>query len=158
MQVTHDFYKHSSCWDGRQLGHNIHGPKSGMLWPPFWGGELGPHVTQCGLGWGLPPYQVASWTIQPFGHNRRGPKIGEGQCPLFSWGRELGPHLTHCGQGWGLPLCRGILTHPTTWPQYTNVTERQDRAGQGMQTDRQRSDSIGRTVLQMVAQKQQHLF
>ena len=32
-------------------------------------GELGPHVTQCGLGWGLPPYQMASWSIQPFGHN-----------------------------------------------------------------------------------------
>jgi len=43
-----------------------------------------------------------------------------------------------------------ILIHPTTWPQYTNVTdttERQDR-----QTV-QWSDSIGRTVLQTVAQK-----
>ena len=30
--------------------------------PPlfFWGGELGPHLTQCRLGRGLPPYQVAS--------------------------------------------------------------------------------------------------
>jgi len=27
---------------------------------PFWEGELGPHVTQCGLGRGLPSYQVAS--------------------------------------------------------------------------------------------------
>jgi len=32
-------------------------------------GELGPHLTQCRLGRGLPPYQVASWSIQPFGHN-----------------------------------------------------------------------------------------
>jgi len=42
------------------------------------------------------------------------------------------------------------LIRPTVWPQYTNVTDRQDR------TDRQtgqRSDSIGRTVLQTVAQK-----
>jgi len=37
-----------------------------------------------------------------------------------------------------------ILIHPTVWPQYTNVADRQDR---------QRSDSIGRTVLQTVAQK-----
>jgi len=43
------------------------------------------------------------------------------------------------------------LIHPTVWPQYTNVT--------GKQTDKQdrqarhRSDSIGRTVLQTVAQK-----
>jgi len=38
----------------------------------------------------------------------------------------------------------GILVHPTVGPQYANVTDR---------TDRQRSDSIGRTVLQTVAQK-----
>jgi len=31
----------------------------------------------------------------------------------------------------------GILIHPTVWPQYTNVTDRQTR---------QRSRSIGRTV------------
>ena len=37
--------------------------------------------------------------------------------------------------------------HPTVWPQYTNVTDRQER-----QTG-QRSDSTGQTVLQMVAQK-----
>jgi len=37
-----------------------------------------------------------------------------------------------------------ILIHPTVWPQYTNVTDRQtDRTGQ---TGRQRFDSIGRTV------------
>jgi len=40
-----------------------------------------------------------------------------------------------------------ILIHPTVWPQYTNVA---DRKGQ---TDRQRSDSIGQTVLQTVARK-----
>jgi len=46
-------------------------------------GRLGPHLTQCGLGRGLPPYQVASWSIQPFGHNSHGPKLGA--VPL--WGR-----------------------------------------------------------------------
>jgi len=35
--------------------HNKHGPKIEGC-----GGELGPHVAQCGLGRGLPPYQVAS--------------------------------------------------------------------------------------------------
>jgi len=56
----------SSCWDGRPFGRDRHGPKSGegLLW-----GTLGHHLTQCGLGWGLPLYQVASWFIQPFGHN-----------------------------------------------------------------------------------------
>jgi len=35
------------------------------------------------------------------------------------------------------------LDNPAVWPQYTNVTDRQDR---------QRSDGIGRTVLQAVIQ------
>jgi len=48
-----------SCRDGRPFGHNRRGPKIGGLCP-FWQGQLGPHVTQCGLGRGLPPYQVAS--------------------------------------------------------------------------------------------------
>ena len=33
-------------------------------------GALGPHLAQCRLGRGLPPYQVASLSTQPFGHNR----------------------------------------------------------------------------------------
>jgi len=37
-----------------------------------------------------------------------------------------------------------VLIRPTDWPHYTNVTDRQTG---------QRSDSIGRTVLQTVAQK-----
>jgi len=37
-----------------------------------------------------------------------------------------------------------VLIRPTVWPQCTNVTDRQ--------TDSQRTDSIGRTVLQKVAQ------
>jgi len=50
-----------------------------------------------------------------------------------------------------------ILIRQTVSPQYTNV---RDRTGQ---TDRQQSDSIGRTVLQTVAQKlnltqQKHAF
>ena len=35
------------------------------------GSPLGHHLTQCGLGRGLPLYQVASWSIQPFGQNCR---------------------------------------------------------------------------------------
>ena len=41
------------------------GRKLGELCP-FGVGELGPHLTQCGLGWGLTSYQAASWSI----HNR----------------------------------------------------------------------------------------
>jgi len=46
-------------------------------------GELDPHVTQCGLGQGLPSYQVASRSIQPFDHNRRDENWGG--LPLRGW-------------------------------------------------------------------------
>jgi len=36
---------------------------------PFWGGDLGPHLTHCGQGRGLPAYQVSPWSVQPFGHS-----------------------------------------------------------------------------------------
>jgi len=65
---------------------------------------LGPYITQSPLGWGLPPYQVASWCIKPFGHNRNGTKLGRGSAP-FS-GRGMGPHLTQSHLGWGLPPCQ----------------------------------------------------
>jgi len=72
---------------------------------PFFGeGELGTHLTQCRLGRSLPSYQVASWSIQAFDHNRYGPKIGGGLCHFG--GGELGPHLTQCGQRRSLPACQ----------------------------------------------------
>jgi len=44
--------------------------------PPFWG--LGPHLTQRGPGIrGIPPYQVASWSIQPFGYNTPTSQTGQ---------------------------------------------------------------------------------
>ena len=77
-----------------------------QIWAENWGlcpfgeGKVGPHLTQCGQGRGLPARQVSSSCVQPFGHSA-----------------------------------------PTL------QTDRTDR-----QTG-QRSDSIGRTVLQTVAQK-----
>jgi len=40
-------------------------------------GELGPHLTHCGQGRGLPSCQVSSWSIQPFGHNTLSLEIGQ---------------------------------------------------------------------------------
>jgi len=103
--------------------------------PHLWG-ELRPHLTQCGLGRDLPPYQVASWSIQPFGHNRHGPKIGG--CAPFG-GEELGPHLTQCGRGRILSLSK-----VSSWSnqQFGHNTP----TSQTGRTDRQTSDdSIGRT-------------
>ena len=111
----------SSCWDGRSFGHNSHGPKSGGLLCPFLWGELGPHLTQCRLGWSLPPYQVVSWSIQLFGHNTHGLKSGGLLC-AFPWGGEL--TMSPGSRPTFVPS--GIFIHPTIWPQYTNVTDRQD--------------------------------
>ena len=69
--------------------------KLGRGCAPFLGGERGPYRRQCRLGLGVPPYQVASWSIQPFGHKRYGHKIVG--CALW-----VGPHPTQCGQGRGL--------------------------------------------------------
>jgi len=49
--------------------------KSGGCCAPLHGGELGPQLTQCHLGRGIPPYQVVSWSIQPFSQNRHAPKV-----------------------------------------------------------------------------------
>ena len=49
------------------------------------GAELGFRLTQCGLGRGLLPHLVASSSIQPFGHDKHGPK-SEGCAPSKSGG------------------------------------------------------------------------
>jgi len=84
--------------------------------------------------------------MQPFGHNRYGPKIG-GLCPPFFWGSGSPFNTMWPGPrpSW---MPSFILIPPAVWPRCANVTDSTDR-----QTDRQRSDSTGRSVLQTVAQK-----
>jgi len=94
------------------------------------GVELGFHLTQCCPGRGLVRIGIlihpAVWPQQTWA------KMG-GAVPPFGGSlsntKSPGPRST------SMPSF--ILIHSTVWPQYTNVTERQDR---------QRSDSIGRTV------------
>jgi len=78
-QLSSKSYKSSAVAEmGDHLATIDMGEKCrGLLCPFQWGGELGPHLSQYGLGRGLPPYQVASWTIQPFGHNT--PTLQTGQ-------------------------------------------------------------------------------
>jgi len=54
----------SSCWDGRPFDHNRHGVDVPLL------GGAGSPSNIMWPGPRLPPYQVVSWPIQPFGHNR----------------------------------------------------------------------------------------
>jgi len=51
---------------------------------PFFGRELGPHLTHCHLGRGLPSYQVASWM---------------GHLAAIDMGRKLRGSATFLGRG-----------------------------------------------------------
>jgi len=99
----------SSSWDGRPFGHNRHGQKIGSCAP--FGGGAGFHVTQCGLGRGLPSYQVASDPSSRFATHTDEPKFN-GLCPL---GVKLLPGLRPT------TVPSGILIHPSVWPQQTSA-------------------------------------
>jgi len=110
------------------------GRKIGVCVPIFFGGgEAGPHLTQNGLDRGLPSYQVAPGSIQPFVRNRHmGRKLGA--VPLLGTGARspsntmwLGPRPTYASC-----VPSFIWIRPTVWPQYINVT---DRTGQRDRTD-----------------------
>jgi len=80
-----------------------------------------------------------------------GRKLG-GCAPLVRG--ELGPHLTECGQADAYLRAKFHLDPSkrlSTIHQRHRQTDRTDR--QERQTDRQRTDNVGRTILQMVAQK-----
>ena len=96
--VLSGIFIHPAVWPQQTWAENW-----GLLCPFFWRG-LGPHLTQCGLGRDLPPCQMASWSIQPFGHNRHRLQIiwmqaepapinfeSGGCCAPFRL-EELGPH------------------------------------------------------------------
>jgi len=74
-KCTHIEYTSSSVAEMGDRGHNRHGPKEGAA-VPISERELSPRLTQCGLGRGLLPYNVASSSIQPFSRNRHGLKTG----------------------------------------------------------------------------------
>ena len=63
----------------------------------------GSHLTQCGLGQGPPPCQMSSSSIQPFGHNGHGPKIGEGLVPYLTV-------LAYLRTKWHLDPCNLLAT------------------------------------------------
>jgi len=134
-------------------------PSGILIHPAVWSQQTWPKIGGCapflgGGGAGSPSntmslgsrstflLRVASWSIEPFGHNRYGPRIGGGLCPFK--GRAPGS-LSHTM--WPVPRPNRMpsftLIRPTVWPQYTNVTDRTDST-----VYIQRSDSTGRTVLQ----------
>jgi len=63
------------------------GRKVGALLCPFPWRELGPRLTQCHLGRGLPPYQVVPDPSSHFATIDIGRKVGGLLCP-FPWGES----------------------------------------------------------------------
>ena len=89
------------------FGHNTWAEKWGLLVPPVLGEavswELGPHLTQCGLGRGL--YLPIKWHLDPSSRlatTDMGQKLG-----VVPFGEgELCPHPTQCGWCRDLPPCQ----------------------------------------------------
>jgi len=115
---------------GDRLATTDMGRKVGDCCAPFHGG-LGPHVTQCQLGRGLP---LTKWHLDP-----------SSRLATIDMGRKLGAAVYFWGEGAGSPsntmwpgprptsVLSGILIPPTVWPQYINVT---NRTGQDMAVNR----------------------
>jgi len=92
---------------------------------PLWL-ELGPRSVQCGVGRGLLPYQATSSSIQPFGHNRHGPKIGWGGCALFL-GVAVSTSNTMSCRLRPASVPSGILLYAAVWPINQSINLFTDR-------------------------------
>ena len=108
-------------------------------------GELGPHLKQCGL---VEAYLLTKWQLDPSSRlaTIHGPRSAGAAVPPF-WGDGSPSNTMSPGLG-PTSMPSFILIHPTVWPQYTNVTDRQDRR------DRQTTDRYHRANrFQTVAQR-----
>jgi len=77
---------------------------------------LGPHLTQSPPGWGLPPCQVPSWSIQPFGHNKHGPKIW--LLPFLGRGKGSPCNTKSPRRPRPTSISSSILIYVSIWPQW----------------------------------------
>jgi len=136
-----------ASWSIQPFGHNRHGPKiEGAV--PLWGGQLGPHLTQCRLGRRLPPLpngifiRPAVWPQQTWGEN----------WGCLFWGGVAGCPFKHNVAGAEAYLRAKFHLDPSNRFGHNTQMSQTGQTHRERQTDRQRSDSIGRTVLQTVAQ------
>jgi len=67
----------------------------------------------------LPQCQISSWSIEPFGDNRHGPKLGGGAVPPFLWKGAATPSNTMSPGPRPTSVPSGILIHSAIWPQQT---------------------------------------
>jgi len=121
------------------------GLKLGAVHIPFWRGgvgfpsntkSLGPRPTSIPSGILI---HAAIWPQQTWAEN------GGALSPF--WGEELGRHLTQCGHGLR-PTCMPSFILRSVHP-FGHIDQRHRQTDR---QNRQRSNSIGRTVLQTVSQ------
>jgi len=97
-------------------GHNRYGPKRGDAVPLSRGGGAG---SPSNTLWPGPrstsvPSTILIWSVQPFGHNRHGAKIGG----LPFWGRGArSPSIRMPLRLRPISVPSGILIHQVVWPQ-----------------------------------------
>jgi len=111
---------HTKCH--LDLSSRLATPDMGRKWwsCALFGGDLGPHVTQCGLGRVLPLYQLESCSTQTFCHNRHRPKNRGGCCALFGgWGGAGSQSNTTLPELRPTSVSSGILIYLAIWPQWT---------------------------------------
>ena len=65
----------------------------------------------------IPPCQVPSRSIQPFGHNKYGPKIRGGLRPLYGEGGAGSPSNTKSPGPRPIAIPSGVLIYAAIWPQ-----------------------------------------
>jgi len=123
--VPSGIFIHPAVWPQQTWAENWGGAV------PILGGELGPHLTQCRPGRGLPLSQLPSTTlIHPAIWPQRTWAQKLGAVPLLEVGaRSLSKTMLPELRPTSMPSF--ILIHPTVWPQYTNVTDRLDRTDNG---------------------------
>jgi len=130
------------------------------VWPQHVGQNWGCYATPLWGRAGFPSNMMSPWprsTSLPSGiliHPAVWPQKtwtkNWGLFPFFGEG-GLGPHLKQCGRGRGLPACQvySSVIEPFGHNTLMSQTDR---------TDRQRSDSIGRTILQTVDHKHRNMI
>jgi len=94
------------------------GRKLGGGCASFRDGELGLHLTQCRLGRGLAPYQVASSIHRAVWPQYTRAKIVWWGCAFFSGGAGS-PSNTKSPGTRPTSIPSGVLVHPAVWPQQT---------------------------------------
>jgi len=114
VRVTNN--KNSAVAEMGDRGHNRHGPKRERVAVPF-RGKLGPRLIslQCGLGRGLPPYQVAS--IHPSSRMAMIINMNRKLGAVCLLGGAATPSNTTAPGLTFTSVPSGILIHPAVWSQ-----------------------------------------